>query len=376
MNVKHPKRVLHIVSAMNRGGAETLLMNVYRNINRDQIQFDFVSHSTAKEDFEEEIHKLGGRIFKIASLGQQGPIAYIKELRRIMSDFPFIAVHIHTDFQGGFPALAAKMSRIKIRICHSHSNNWPKGSSLSAKIQLIALQALIRFSATNYSSCSLEAGEFLFGRKMITKKKVKILKNGIDMEPYREIDDQFRQQLISELQLPTQAKIIGHVGRFSESKNQHFILKVLKKLAEEDGSYVVLFVGDGPMRKEIEQEAERLEISSQVHFLGVRKDIPNLMSGFDIFLFPSKFEGFGMVAVEAQCTGTPCVISDAVPKSTDMGLGLAEYLPLEVEKWCSQIKKSLFIQRPNSRKIVQQISKRGYSIQTSVGDWLQLYGAS
>lgn len=377
MGVNEPKRVLHIVSAMNRGGAETLLMNVYRNINRDQIQFDFVSHTTVKEDYEEEIHKLGGRIFKISSLGQQGAISYVKELRRLMSFYPFAAVHIHTDFQGGFPALAAKKSGIKKRICHSHSNNWPKGSSLSAKILLIALQALIRFSATNYSSCSLEAGQFLFGRKMMVKQKVKILKNGIDIESFKNTDSQFRQKLISEFHLPNQAKILGHVGRFSDSKNQQFILKVLKKLVEEDASFVALMVGDGPLRKEVEKETNRLGIRNQVYFLGVREDVSNLMKGFDVFLFPSKFEGFGIVALEAQCAGIPCVISDTVPRSTDMGLELASYIPLEeLDSWCSQVKKSLLISRPEPEIIAEQISKSGYSIQTTIGDWLQLYGAS
>lgn len=378
MRDKSPPRVLHIVSAMNRGGAETLIMNIYRNMNRELLQFDFVTHSAAKEDYEDEINALGGKLYKIPSLGQLGPFAYIKELKRIMKVHPFVAVHAHTDFQSGFPALAAKWSGIPTRVCHSHSNNWPRGSSLTANAILIALRALIRYSATNFSSCSLEAAHFLFGRSMISQDKINILKNGIDISSFTNANGPFRRQLCSELELPEQVKIIGHVGHFSESKNQRFILKIVKRLVSEDDRFVALFVGDGPLKKEVEEEADRLGIRKQIRFLGVRADIPNLMKAFDIFLFPSKFEGFGIAAIEAQCSGTPCILSDAVPRSTDMGLGLAAYLSLEEEldRWCWQVKKSMLISPPDPAKISEQISKLGYSIQTSVSDWLQLYGAS
>ena len=130
---ERPKRVLHIVSAMDRGGAEALLMNVYRNIDREMVQFDFVSHKSEESDYDKEIIALGGTIHRISSLGQLGPLAYMKELVKVMSSNRYVAAHAHTDYQGGFVAIAAKIAGIKIRICHSHSNNWPMGSGVKGK---------------------------------------------------------------------------------------------------------------------------------------------------------------------------------------------------------------------------------------------------
>ncbi|WP_307311800.1 glycosyltransferase family 1 protein [Neobacillus driksii] len=362
---------------MERGGAETLIMNIYRNLDRSKIQFDFISHSNKQGDYEKEIIELGGRIFKIPSLGQLGPYTYIKELVKIMSANSFIAVHAHTDFQSGFPALAAKISGITNRICHSHSNNWHKGNRYYEKITLKVLQTIIRFTATHYCSCSKEAAEFLFGKKMFNDGKVRILKNGIDINQF-ESKKNYRKSVSEELGIPDNSKIIGHVGRFSESKNHIFILKILKELLEKDSSFFALLIGEGPLKKQIEKDAQTLGILKHIRFLGVREDIPRLMKAFDVFLFPSQFEGFGIVALEAQSAGTPCVISNKVPITTDMGLGLTSYLSLDerLENWCTEINDALEKDRPSSRLIKEEISKRGYNIQSNVNDWINLYGAS
>lgn len=363
---------------MERGGAETLIMNIYRNLDRSKVQFDFISHSDKQGDYEQEIMKLGGRIFKISSLGQLGPFAYIKELVKIMSANSFIAVHSHTDFQGGFPALAAKICGIKKRICHSHSNNWHKENRYLEKVMLKILQTIIRFAATDYCSCSKEAAEFLFGEDMLNDGKVSILKNGIDVTQFSSLKTNFKKSVFDELGLPGNARVLGHVGRFSDSKNHIFILKILKKLVEEDNCFVALLIGEGPLRESIEKEAQRLGILKNIRLLGVREDIPRLMKAFDVFLFPSQFEGFGIVALEAQCAGTPCVISNTVPKTTDMGLGLTSYVSLDkdLDIWCSEVKEALNKERPDNRLINEEISKRGYNIQNNVNDWINLYGVS
>ncbi|MBO0958854.1 glycosyltransferase family 1 protein [Neobacillus sp. MM2021_6] len=363
---------------MERGGAETLIMNIYRNLDRSKIQFDFISHSNKQGDYEKEILELGGRIFKIPSLGQLGPFAYLKELVKIMSANSFIAVHSHTDFQGGFPALAAKISGVKKRICHSHSTNWNKGNRYSEKWILRVLQTIIKFSATHYCSCSNEAAEFLFGKHILNKGKVSILKNGINLTQFSNIDINSKESVFDELELPRNSRILGHVGRFSDSKNHMFILKILKKLVDEDNCFVALLIGDGPLKESIEKEAERLGVLKNIRLLGVREDIPRLMKAFDVFLFPSQFEGFGIVALEAQCAGTPCVISDAVPQTTDMGLGLTSYVSLDkgIEIWCSEVKAALNKERPDSRLINEKISNRGYNIENNLNNWIDLYGAS
>ena len=141
-----------------------------------------------------------------------------------------------------------------------------------------------------------------------------------------DIDANSRKSVLKELHLPEDAKIIGHVGRFSESKNHMFILNVLKKLVEEDPSFVALLVGDGPLKKMIEKEAEKLGLLDHIRFLGVRTDIPRLMNAFDVFLFPSLFEGFGIVMLEAQSSGTPCIASDFCTKKYGYGIRISNIL--------------------------------------------------
>ncbi|MCR2822036.1 glycosyltransferase family 1 protein [Lederbergia panacisoli] len=365
------KRVLHVVSSMERGGVETLIMNIYRQIDREKIQFDFITHSEKSGDFDQEIQEMGGHIYPIPSLGTTGPYRYVKALIKVMSTNNYIAVHAHTDFQSGFPALAAKICKIKYRICHSHSNNWLQ-NGFKGLLMLKILKLLIKISATKLCSCSEEAATFLFGGKT----QVHILKNGVNIHEFLTADTKSRQQILEEFQLLPDSKIIGHIGRFSESKNHLFLLKVLKQMVQKDPRYVALLVGDGPLRESIDLEVERLGLENHVRFLGVRSDIPILMKAFDIFLFPSKFEGFGIVLLEAQCAGTPSIVADTVPKSTDMGLGLVTYLPLgeRVDKWCQHLESSLTIEQPNQHSILKNISKRGFNIHDNVLDWVKLYG--
>ena len=372
-----PKHILHVVSAMNRGGAETLLMNVYRNVDPSKVQFDFVSHRKEKGDYDDEIESMGGKVYRIGSLGQSGPVAYFRGLKKIMTECPYVAVHAHTDYQSGFVALAAKSAGIRKRICHSHSNSWPNHTSLKKRVGFKALQALIRYAGTDYGACSPEAASFLFGEKRLASRKMHILKNGIDVEDY------FGESINGikvrdECQISSEAKIIGHVGNFSHTKNQLFILKVLKELLKNGENAVVIFVGEGEMRGFIQEAATRFGILDNVRFLGVRNDIARLMKAFDVFIFPSLYEGFGIVTLEAQCAGTPCVVSDTVPKSTDMGLGLISYMSLneDLAVWCKEIKKAFQNEPPEYRTIADHFSQRGFNIRENLSSWLSLYDIS
>lgn len=369
---KQPKRILHIVSQMGRGGAETLIMNIYRNIDKTKIQFDFVTHNEEPGDYDKEIEALGGKITTIPSLGMSGPYNYLKSLIKVMSSNDYAAVHAHTDYQSGFPALAAKMCGIHNRICHSHSNDWSKEAGFKEVMTLKALQTLIKLSATKVCSCSEEAAAFLFG-----KKKAQILNNGINLLEYRQIQPTSRAGILQQLNLPAGVKIIGHVGRFSKSKNQIYLLEVLQKLLLDDDSYYLILVGDGPLKKTVESEAEKMGLHQHVKFLGVRQDVPRLMNAFDVFLFPSVFEGFGIVMLEAQAAGTPCISSTHVTPGTDMGLGIVEYLPLDhPDQWCQAVKAAVQLERPEKDNIYDSITKRGFNINENVGEWLKLYEIS
>ncbi|ETI67566.1 glycosyltransferase family 1 protein [Neobacillus vireti] len=371
-----PKRILQIVSAMNRGGTETLLMNLYRNIDKSKVQFDFVSHRKEKCHYDDEIELMGGKVFRISSLGQSGPILYIRELEKIMSSNDYIAVHSHTDYQSGFPALAAKLTGINKRICHSHSNQWTRKSSFKENLKLKLLQKIIKFSATEYCACSKEAAEFLFGDQQFEQGKVHILKNGIDVDKFTCLTEDSDFSVRKELSIPSSAKIIGHVGSLSHIKNQEFILRIMKQLIDEGLSVYAIFVGDGELKTYLKDCVQQLDLEDFVRFIGVRSDISRLMKAFDVFVFPSLYEGFGIVALEAQCAGTPCVVSDTVPKTTDMGLGLISYISLDedLNHWSEEIKKSFLLGRPDSIRIHDNFLKNGFHIKENVHHWLSLYG--
>lgn len=374
---KAPLRVLHVVSAMERGGAEMLIMNVYRNIDRTKVQFDFITHGGRTGSFEQEILSMGGEIYNIPSLGSSGPIGYLKNVMAVMSKKNYQAVHIHTDYQSGIPALAAKRCGITTRICHSHSSSWIKKNGIFGKIILYILRALILLYATTLCSCSREAAAFLFGKRAVQKNRVNIIKNAIDIMDYLPSDTNHRKAVLEELKLDEHVKTIGHVGRFSKSKNQMFLLHILKKLVEKDPRYVAILIGDGPLKEEVQEEARKLGLLPHIKFLGVRSDIPRLMKAFDVFVFPSRFEGFGIVMLEAQSAGVPCIASTAVPRATDMKLGIVRYVNLEEGPliWSRHIRSAILLKRPRKREIVQNITEQGFNIRTNIQEWIHLYGA-
>ena len=366
------KRVLHVVSALEVGGAEIMIMDIYRRINHEELQFDFVSHGLKEGEFEEEIRRLGGRVFRINSLGRAGPAAYIKKMVAIMSSGRYDAVHIHTDFQGGVVALAACLAKVKIRICHSHSSSWNRSGRGMQALGLHVLKGMIRLFANQYCACSKEAGHFLFSGN---SPSLKILHNTINVKSYQFLNEVDRELERKKYGIQRDEVVIGHVGRFSESKNQSFLLKIIQKLQQNGVKVRAILIGDGPLKKKVEREASKLNVDKYVHFAGIQADIPRWMYLFDVFLFPSLFEGFGITVLEAQCAGTPCVVSNRVPTAIDTGLGLVSFMDLEdpIDKWAETIIATIKLSKPTLPEIHEHFLQNGLNIEDSVWQWEKLY---
>lgn len=369
--MKDIKRILHVVSSMNRGGAESMIMNLYRNIDRNKVQFDFIVHTEDRGSFDDEIENLGGRIFRCKSLGTLGPIKYINTIYdTIKNNQNFHAIHIHTDFQGGFVALAAKKAGIKKRICHSHNTRWKANYNLVDKIQLYIFRKLISRYATHYCACGIDASNFLFK----TPDNVKIINNAIEVEKfnkYYDLDD-----IRKELNIDNDDFIIGHIGRFYEQKNHKHIIDIVKKISELDDKFKVLLVGEGPLLEDVKLYARQLNVEKYINFLGVRTDIPKLMKLFDVFLFPSFFEGLPVVLVEAQSSGLPCVISDTITKEIDFSLGLIEYCNLDgnIDDWIDKINMFKNKVKIDSSFIKNRIQEKGYDIKFNIDEIMKMYG--
>ena len=369
MNI--PKRVLHVVSSMNRGGAETMIMNLYRNIDKNKLQFDFVCHIKEKCDFEQEIYSLGGRIIRISSLGQIGLNEYINNLRKVISRYgPYQAVHAHTDIQAGIVMLAAKLEGIPIRVCHSHNTKWKENPRIKDNLQSYILRYIGRKTATNLCACGKDAAIFFFGKRAYEKNQVTILNNGIDIESFNNINNVDIVKL--KRQIKDDSFIIGHIGRFYEQKNHMFIVELAKELQEKNVKFNILLVGDGPLKEAVKQRVYDNNLDKNIKFLGVRDDVPMLLNIFDIFIFPSFYEGLPVTLIEAQASGVKCIISDTITEEVDLGLGLIERVSLSnKDKWISYLlnKKS----KCDISIINKKVSEAGYNARNNVRYLNKLY---
>ncbi len=325
---KHPVRVLHIVGGMTAGGVETWLMNVLRRIDRDEYHFDFLVHTGEPCFYDDEIRSLGGRV--LPCLHPRQPLAYVRNFRRILKEYgPYDVVHSHVHHFSGWTLFLARLAGVRQRIAHSHNDASlaDRKGPLSRKVYLWITEGLIRMNATRGLACSRRAAASLFGRDWDKEARCQVLRYGINLEPFQ--DEVDRTAVRRELGIPEEAPVLGHVGRFAEQKNHEFLLNVFAHVQRQRPKAVLLLVGEGPLRPGIESKIKSLGLEQQVVLAGIRPDIPRLMKGaMDLFVFPSHYEGLGLVMVEAQAAGLPCLISDTVPRDGVVDKELTRFLSL------------------------------------------------
>ncbi|MNZ76275.1 putative glycosyltransferase EpsF [compost metagenome] len=349
-----PIRVLHAVVNMNRGGAETLLMNLYRHIDRTKVQFDFLTCKPGV--FDDEIQRLGGVIHRIPHITESGHRGFVQSLHQFFqSNSSYRAVHSHMDKMSGLVLHAAKKASIPIRIAHSH-NTRSEGSFL-ARVYKWYAGLHIKTSATNHVACSNAAARWLFGGKA---SSALILQNGIACEQFA-FSEPVRSELRSELGLSDDTLAIGHVGRFAHQKNHMQLLELFKDVERRRKNSLLLLAGEGPLRKAVERQAEQLGIADKVRFLGVRSDIDCLLQAFDVFVFPSHHEGLPVTLIEAQGAGLPCIISDQITREVDLGIGLVDFFPLKEQ--AIGVNQILAAADKSSRVIpADALARKGYDI--------------
>ncbi|MFT4412589.1 glycosyltransferase family 1 protein [Fredinandcohnia humi] len=358
-----PIRILHVVVNMNRGGAETLIMNLFRNINRSKVQFDFL---TCKEGvFDKEIEELGGIIHRIPYVNEVGHFGYINSLNNFFMNHPnYQIVHTHLNKMSGLATRAAKKNGIKYCITHSH-NTGGEGSFM-AKAYKWYSSLYIRTNTDYQFACSQAAAKWLFGNK---SNDAKLLNNGIEPELFMyspEVRNNKREELGIRDQL-----VIGHVGRFTKQKNHHFLIEIFAQFVKRRPNSILLLCGEGVLKKEIENRVKELDIQDKVMFLGVRNDVHQLLQVFDIFLFPSLHEGLPVTLIEAQAAGIPCVISDEITTEVDLGMNLIKFLKINnVDMWVDELELLKVGKREQSNLQHKQLRDRGYDIK-STASWLQ-----
>lgn len=314
------KRILEVVNGMNMGGIENFVMNVLRNIDTDKYKVDFLYTLKAETYFDQEILARGCHIYKVSGRSE-GVLSHLKELNTFFKEHKgYDVVHIHYAFSSCFTvAMYARLYGVKNIIIHSHNTNAPH------RILHYMFRPLLSLFGTQFCACSEMAARWMFSLPL---HKVNIIHNAIDSDKYlySEID---RKAIREELQIEEDCKVIGCIGRLAPQKNHVFLLKIMRQVVDRDPKTILLIIGDGPLKGHLLNEVQTLGLADNVKFLGVRNDIPSLLSAMDLFVLPSLFEGLGIVFIEAQCNGLNCFGTEKhVPKEAQIS-ELMHYLSLE-----------------------------------------------
>jgi glycosyltransferase involved in cell wall biosynthesis len=361
-------RILHVLGRLDRGGAETMVMNLYRNIDRSKIQFDFIIHTNENCDYNDEIYKLGGKIYNVPRYTGRNHFAYKKAWQDFFNSHPeYKVVHGHMRSTAAIYLKIAKKNGL-IAIAHSHST-----ASRGSKVEQIAkniMQFPIRFRADNLFACSDEAGKWLFGEKAIKKDNYQVIKNAIDVEKYvfnKDTRNEMRKSLNIEKNF-----VIGHVGSFTHPKNHKFLIDVFYEVQKQEKNAILMLVGDGQLNPQIQKQIEMLGIKEKVLLAGVVPNVNNYLQAMDVFVFPSIFEGLGIAVIEAQAAGLKTIVSDTVPREafiTDLILPLS--LESKIDTWKRAILDDSCVH--DRKNTMEEISSNGYCISKSAERLSNLY---
>lgn len=305
-----PVVVAQIMGKWVGGGVESVIMNYYKHMDRNKIQFDFICDNDSTNIPYDEIKKLGGRVILCPPYQKQKE--YQKFLIDLFNKKKYKIVHSNINTLSVFPLHAAYKAGVPIRIAHSHSTSNKK--EWKKNIIKNILRPLSKKYANVYFACSKKAGNYLFGKNT----NYTIINNAIDLDKFK-YNEKIRKEKRKELNIKDSTLVIGHVGRFVDQKNHTFLIDTFNEIHKKNKDTVLLLIGQGPKEKEIKEKVKELKLNDSVKFLGQREDVDKLYNAMDVFLLPSLYEGLGMVLIEAQANGLPCVASTEVPKDADMG---------------------------------------------------------
>ncbi|MDO4963630.1 MAG: glycosyltransferase [bacterium] len=358
-----PIRILQVFGKLNRGGAEAMIMNIYRNINRDKIQFDFVVHGNIVGDYEEEIKQLGGKIYRVPDYKVYNHIKYVKAWNSFFkNNSQYRVIHSHIRSTASIILKIAKKYNLKT-ICHSH--NTSNGRGIKSVIKKVLQSRISKYSDYMFA-CSKESAIWLYGKENANSNNCFIINNAIDSRKYI-YDESIRNKKRKELKIEDKI-VIGQVGRLNSMKNHLFSFNVLKECLKKNNKYVLLVVGDGNLKNDLKLKTKKLGIEENIIFLGVRSDVNELLQAMDVFIMPSLYEGLPVALVEAQAASLPCLIS------TNILSGILIDELIEQKKlsdnisgwsnWIVNLKKENRIDRSN------QIKKLNFDINTNIR-WLE-----
>ena len=364
-------RVLHITEMLSAAGIESFIMNMYRNIDRHKVQFDFLVLRNEKEFYDDEIKNLGGKKYFVHSNFKNTWLRILDESRQIESflkKHPYEIVHIHytTPLRAPY-LLAAKKADVPTRIYHAHSATVSGKSKLKLLVYEYYRKRIMEWGTT-WFACSKAAAKWIFPKDLIESKKVKVVYNGIDINRFK-YDEKKRVAMRHELGLKNEFVLI-HTGRFIEQKNQEFVLDIFKEIKKQYSHAKMIFLGTGDLLKKTEDKAQKLGLQKDVLFLGVKTNVEDYLCAADCYVMPSLYEGLPVAAIEAQCSGLPSIVSTNITREVVL-TDNTELISLDVpvSEWSEKILKYKDLTRIDGSQIV---AKKGYDVQ-AVARWLEGY---
>ena len=350
-----PLRILQIVGILNCGGAESMIMNLYRNIDRERVQFDFIVHTNEEGMYDKEVYELGGKIYHCPKFSGKNIVSYRHWWINFFREHPEYKV-LHSHIRSCASVYFSIASKFGVKtIIHSHSTS--NGEGFSSVVKKV-LQFPLRYQADYLMACSKKAGIWLYGNRACNSEKYFFLPNAVDLEKYH-INEQIRQEYRQLFGLGENL-VFGHVGRFHESKNHPFLLETFAKIHRENENTILLLIGDGELRGMIEETVKRYGLEKAIVLLGLRRDVDNLLQAMDVLLFPSVWEGLPVTVIEAQAAGVPCIISDNITTDVDV-TELVYRLPInDTIKW-----KDLALSGLQRKDVSDKVKESGFDVKES-----------
>lgn len=351
-------RILQIGMTPNAGGIETFVMNYYRNIDKKEIQYDFINIYDKQLKNNDEIISLGGKIYKTTSYYKR-PFKYMKELKKIINDGNYEIIHCNMSSAVFlWPLIAAKQSKAKIVIAHAHNSLSDKGV-IKAIIHKINKRFIPLF-ANRFVYCSSKAGEWFFSKRIRKSKRYIKLNNAIDIDKFL-YNEETRKKIRKANNIKDTTLVIGHVGRFVKVKNHTFLIDIFHSIKQKQADSKLILIGDGELEQKIKEKVANLNLQDDVLFIGTIDNVNEYMQAIDAFIFPSITEGLPFVGVEAQASGVNFFPSDSITKELNISKNI-NYISLDLpaEKWADIILKT----NANTKRIqaYAEVSKNGFNI--------------
>lgn len=354
-------RVLHVIGRMGSGGAETMIMNLYRRIDRSRIQFDFVVHTNEKSFYDDEIFALGGKIYSIERYNVVNFFSYKKFWDDFFVQHPeYQIIHGHINSSAAVYLSSAKRHG-RIAVVHSHATRNTERNFRAYAFDISAYP--IRYIADYFWGCSLQAGIDRFGKKVVESGRFQVLNNGIETENYI-YSPGIRKTIRSKYNISDNTYLIGHVGRFTFAKNHQFLVDVFAELHQDLPNSKLMLVGAGELESAVREKIRTLQLESAVIFVGQVKNVCAYLQAMDVFVFPSVFEGLGIALIEAQAAGLPCVVSENIQEEAKLPCGLVQTVRISegADSWAEKIKTLRGTERKNTSQVVKNA---GFDIEES-----------